>query len=157
MKIKDLLLFIGNYVIIVLVRPTWHLIRLYMAHEPKWFWHPCLTSFPPPCRPLLSHHYIFSVAEREKKNPPYSPLSPFSPFSPGAASLPSLPSLPGRPAFPWTPGEPGTPGCPEQRLRGILLSSNWQETSTWRRRKRRYSSREDVLRESMDTFHLRDK
>lgn len=30
------LLFIGNFVSVVLVQPTWHLIRLYVAPEPEW-------------------------------------------------------------------------------------------------------------------------
>lgn len=34
-------LFIGNYVVIVLIQSTWHLIRLYVAPEPKWVGHPC--------------------------------------------------------------------------------------------------------------------
>ena len=33
-------LFIAEYGIILMVRPTWHLPRPYVAHDVKWVWHP---------------------------------------------------------------------------------------------------------------------
>lgn len=35
----------SNYVIIVLARPAWHLIRLYVVPEPKLVWDPCLKAW----------------------------------------------------------------------------------------------------------------
>lgn len=45
----DLLLYIDNSAMILLVQPTWHLNRLYVAPELKWAWHPLEKT--PSCGP----------------------------------------------------------------------------------------------------------
>lgn len=73
-KNMALLLFIGNYVMIVLLWHTWHLIKL---HEPKWVWHPCFIGYYTfkqqrlTQSPLKTSSFMFQVTKKTENKTQY--------------------------------------------------------------------------------------